>query len=112
MPDDIKSSVFYLREGTRQAGMCTFPFAAARERKKLAKRVFYRCYACVKRSSGPFLSDGISRENCRWYNTGVLYGCFIGRYIKMFGKRFFEKSTDLTKCTKNLYNFRGEERVF
>ena len=31
-----------MREGIRQAGMCTFPFAAARERKKLAKRVSYR----------------------------------------------------------------------
>ena len=32
----------YLRKGIRQAGMCTFPFAAACERKKLAKRVSYR----------------------------------------------------------------------
>ncbi|MBO5460195.1 MAG: hypothetical protein J5983_00155, partial [Ruminococcus sp.] len=32
----------FLRKGIRQMGMYTFPFAAARERKKLAKRVSYR----------------------------------------------------------------------
>ena len=32
-------SVFYLREGTRQVEMLAFPFAAAREPAKLAKRV-------------------------------------------------------------------------
>ena len=33
---------FNLREGIRQAGMLAFPFAAAREREKLAKRVSHR----------------------------------------------------------------------
>ena len=33
---------FYLRGGTRQAGMLAFPFAAAREREKLAERVSHR----------------------------------------------------------------------
>ena len=34
---------FYnLREGTSQAGMFTFPFAAQREREKLAERVSHR----------------------------------------------------------------------
>ena len=33
---------FYFHEGTRQAGMLAFPFAAAREREKLVKRVSHR----------------------------------------------------------------------
>jgi len=33
---------FYLREGTRRAEMLAFPFAATRERVKLAKRVLSR----------------------------------------------------------------------
>ena len=38
----MRSCYFYLREGTRQAGMLAFPFAAAREREKLAERVSHR----------------------------------------------------------------------
>ena len=34
---------FCLREGTRQAEMLAFPFAAAREPAKLAERVLYGC---------------------------------------------------------------------
>ena len=38
-------SIFFLREGTRQAEMLAFPFAAAREREKLAERVSHRCHS-------------------------------------------------------------------
>ena len=35
---------FNLQEGIRQAGMLAFPFAAAHEREKLAKRVSHRLF--------------------------------------------------------------------
>jgi len=40
--------LFYLREGTRQAGMRAFPFAAACERGKHAQRVSHRLISDVE----------------------------------------------------------------
>jgi hypothetical protein len=40
-------NLFNLREGEGQAGMLAFPFAAAREREKLAERVSHRLLIAV-----------------------------------------------------------------
>jgi len=56
--------IFYFREGTRQAEMLAFPFAAAREPAKLAMRVlagYYRkrtiCTFCYIRRQGMTLGE-------------------------------------------------------
>ena len=62
--------MLYLREGTRQAEMLAFPFAAAREPAKLAKRVLSGFELIVK------LHNYRKESHCKLCWNSMLFGFF------------------------------------
>ena len=60
--------LLYLREGTRQAEMLAFPFAAAREHEKLAESVSHGLRESIRKAE---MQDSLDMKICTSYNQNI-----------------------------------------